>query len=68
MEGDIEVGYRFTDIEGRNRYKETVNLMEGVRLFDLNLSGNDPQKKGLADTFRLNLNRIGDPFPLAGLR
>ena len=60
--GDIELGYRFTDIDGRNRYKETVNLMEGVRLFDLNLWGNDPEKKGLVDTFRLNLNSIGDPF------
>jgi hypothetical protein len=61
--GDIEMGYRFTDIDGRNRYKETVNLMGGAKLFDLNLWGNDPEKKGLVDTFRLNLNSIGDPFP-----
>ena len=61
--GDIELGYRFTDIDGRNRYKETVNLMEGVRLFDLNLWGNDPEKKGLVDSFRINLNSIGNPFP-----
>jgi hypothetical protein len=63
--GDIEVGYRFTDIDGRNRYKETVNLMEGVRLFDLNLFGENLQKKGAVDAFQLNLNGIGDPFPFA---
>jgi hypothetical protein len=63
--GDIEVGYRFTDIDGRNRYKETVNLMDGVKLFDLNLFGEDAQKKGFADSFQLNLNGIGDPFPFA---
>ena len=37
--GSIELGYRLTDIEGRNRYKEVVNLMEGLKLFDLSLYG-----------------------------
>jgi len=62
------VGYRYTDIHGRNRYKETVNLMDGVKLFDLNLFGEDPEKKGFADAFQLNLNGIGDPFPFYRLR
>ena len=36
--GDIELGYRFADIDGsRSRYKETVNLMDGLKLFDLTL-------------------------------
>jgi len=27
--------------------------------------GKDPEKKGLADSFRFNANGIGDPFPFA---
>jgi hypothetical protein len=61
--GGIELGYRLTDIEGRDRYKEVVNLMEGLRLFNLSLQGRNPDKKGLADTFSFNLSGIGDPFP-----
>ncbi len=61
--GDIELGYRFTDIEGRSRFKEVSNLTGGLKLFDFTLWGNDPQKKGLADSFRLNLRDLGDPFP-----
>jgi hypothetical protein len=38
--GAIELGYRLTDIDGsRGRYKETVNLMDGLRLFDFSLFG-----------------------------
>jgi hypothetical protein len=38
--GSIELGYRLTDIDGnKDRYKETVYLMEGLRLFDLSLFG-----------------------------
>jgi len=64
--GDIELGYRFADIDGsRNRYKETVNLMDGLKLFDLSLLGRAVEGKGnsLADYFRLNIRDIGDPFP-----
>jgi len=61
--GDIELGYRFTDIDGRNRYKEVANLMGGLKLFDLSLWANDLEKKGFSDYFSLNLNGIGDPFP-----
>jgi hypothetical protein len=62
--GSVELGYRFTDIDGRNRYKEVVNLMEGLRLFDFSLWGkNLEEKKGYVDYFSLNANGIGDPFP-----
>lgn len=67
--GAIELGYRFTDINGsRDRYKEAVNLMQGLRLFDFNLWGrNLDEKKGLVDYFSLSTNGIGDPFPTARL-
>jgi hypothetical protein len=65
--GSAELGYRFTDIEGRNRYKETVNLMGGLKLFDFSLWGKDLERKGLADSFSLNLTGIGDPFPFGRL-
>jgi hypothetical protein len=61
--GDIELGYRFTDIDGRDRYKEVFNLMDGLRLFDLSLWGKDLDQKGLVDYFNFNLNGIGDPYP-----
>jgi hypothetical protein len=62
--GTIELGYRLTDIDGRNRYKEVVNLTEGLRLFDFSLWGKNPdEKKGLVDTFSLSARDIGDPFP-----
>src|SRR4030042_3223846 len=66
--GSIELGYRLTDIDGRNRYKEAVNLMEGLRLFEFSLSGKNPDEKiGLIDSININANGIGDPFPRARL-
>jgi len=66
--GAIELGYRLTDIDGRNRYKETVNLMEGLRLFEFSLWGkNLDEKKGLVDYFSLNTSGSGDPFPYGRL-
>jgi hypothetical protein len=61
--GDIELGYRITDVDGRNRYKEVVNLSEGLRLFDFSLLGKDLDQKGFADYLSFNLHGIGDPFP-----
>ena len=64
--GDIELGYRFTDIDGsKARYKEVVNLQEGLKLFDLSLIGRkaDETAAGPVDYFRFNLSDIGDPFP-----
>jgi hypothetical protein len=67
--GGIELGYRFTDIDGsRDRYKETVNLMQGLRIFDLNLWGKNLEKNGWVDYFSLSGNGIGDPFPSARLQ
>jgi hypothetical protein len=64
--GDIELGYRFADIGGsRLRYKETVNLMDGLKLFDLSLMGRAVEGSGnsLIDYFRLSIRDIGDPYP-----
>jgi len=67
--GAIELGYRFTDIDGsRGRYKETVNLMEGLRLFDFGLFGKNLNPgTGLVDYFNLTGRNIGDPFSSARL-
>jgi len=63
--GDIEVGYRFTDIDGNeNSYEEVVDLQDGLKLFDLNLLGRRTEgTTGPVDYFRFNLNGIGDPYP-----
>jgi len=68
--GAIELGYRFTDIDGsRDRYKETVNLMQGLRLFDFNLVGRNLEtNKGLVDYFSLTGRDVGDPFPAGRLQ
>jgi hypothetical protein len=67
--GAIELGYRWTDIDGsRDRYKTTVNLMQGFRLFELSLWGrNLDEKKGLVDYFSVDTTGIGDPFPYGRL-
>jgi len=67
--GAIELGYRFTDIDGsRGRYKETTNLMEGLRLFDFSLFGKNLNPgTGVVDYFSLTGRDIGDPFSAARL-
>jgi hypothetical protein len=67
--GVLELGYRFTDIDGsRGRYKETVNLMDGLRLFDFSLFGKNLNPgTGLVDYLSLTGRSIGDPFPAARL-
>jgi hypothetical protein len=63
--GSIELGYRFTDIDGsKDRYKETVYLMEGLRLFDISLFGKNLNPgTGIVDSVSLTGRSIGDPFP-----
>src|SRR4030042_6539031 len=63
--GSVELGYRFTDIDGnKNRYKETVYLMEGLRLFDFSLFGKNLNPgTGMVDYVSLPGRSIGDPFP-----
>ena len=67
--GDIEVGYRFTDIDGNeDSYKQFVNLQDGLKLFDLNLLGRRIENTtGPVDYFRFNLTGIGDPYPAGRL-
>src|SRR3972149_7182995 len=61
--GAIELGFRLTDIDGRDRYKEVVNLMEGLRLFEFGLWGkNLDEKKGLVDSFSFSGGGVGGPF------
>lgn len=64
--GSVELGYRLAEIEGRHRYKEVVNLMEGLRLFELSFWGKNPT--GWADFFSFEATGIGDPFPSSRLR
>ncbi|MGE5840010.1 MAG: hypothetical protein ACM34H_08735 [Deltaproteobacteria bacterium] len=61
--GAAELGYRLTDVEGENRYREVVNLDPGLKLFNLNLRYKDLGQKGPADEVRLHVNSIGDPYP-----
>ena len=63
--GSVELGYRFADIDGsKNRYKETVYLMEGLRLFDFSLFGKNLNPgTGMVDYVSLTGRSIGDPFP-----
>ncbi len=67
--GAIELGYRLTNISGNeSQYKETVNLREGLKLFDFNLTGkNLSPGKGYVDYFSLKGREIGDPYPFARL-
>ena len=57
--GSVELGYRLTDIDGsKDRYREIVNLRDGLKLFDFSLRGRSinakygacfkchPEKKG----------------------
>ena len=69
--GDIELGYRFTDIDGsKDRYKYVTNLQSGLKLFDLTLWGKSLEEdaKGLVDSLRFNVSNLGDPYPSAQLQ
>jgi len=68
--GSVELGYRFTDIDGsEDRYKETVNLREGLKLFDFSLWGKkmDENMKCPVDSLRFNVSNVGDPYASARL-
>ena len=66
MGGSVELGYRLADIEGRPRYKEVVNLMEGLRLFELTFWGKNPTE--WVDLFSFQATGVGDPFPSTRLQ
>ena len=67
--GAIELGYRLTDVDGnKGQYRETVNLRDGLKLFDFNLTGRNLEPgKGYVDYFSLKGRDIGDPFPYGKL-
>jgi hypothetical protein len=68
--GSVELGYRLTDIDGsKDRYREIINLRDGLKLFDFSLQGNrvDENTKGLIDSLRFNVSNVGDPYSSARL-
>jgi hypothetical protein len=65
-EGSVTVGYRFTDIGGREqKFTELFNLQQGFRLMDFNLTGRTSKgASAFADSFSINASGLGgDPFP-----
>jgi len=68
--GKFLFGYRFVETSGADfKYKEDINLDDGVRLFNFSLrfTPNDQLRK-LFDTLDLNVyNYGGDPFETFGL-
>ena len=69
--GDIELGYRFTDIDGsKDRYKYVTNLQSGLKLFDFTLWGKriEEDSKSLVDSLRFNVSNLGDPYSSAQLQ
>lgn len=69
--GSFMLGYRFVDInESETKYKEDINLQNGIRLFNLNFSYSPSgDLKKLLDSFDLSLyNFGGDPFESMSLR
>ena len=64
--GAATVGYRLTDISGRQeKYLELFNMQSGFRLLDFDLTGNAKQSaSSFADRFQLTGSGFGgDPFP-----
>jgi len=69
-QGQVSVGYRFTDIRGyRPEFLQLFDLNKGFRLQDLHLSGEAHEKAGsFADSYWISANGLGgDPFPTAQL-
>jgi hypothetical protein len=64
--GEVSVGYRFTDITGREeKFQELFNLRDGLRLLDFSFIGNaKPGTAPFADRFQVSASGLGgDPFP-----
>lgn len=65
-QGSVTVGYRFTDIGGRQqKFTELFNLQQGFRVMDFNLLGRVQKESPLfADSFSITASGLGgDPFP-----
>lgn len=64
-EGSVTVGYRFTDIGGREqKFTELFTLDQGFRLMDFNLTGRTTDGLNMfADSFSVHASGLGgDPF------
>jgi hypothetical protein len=68
--GAVSVGYRFTDVAGREqKYTELFNLRSGFRLHDVNMVGTAIDNQRFADSFSFAASGIGgDPFEAGQLR
>lgn len=65
LQGKLLFGYRFVDTSGTlERYKQDINLDEGLRLFNFNLQITPNETfKGLFDRIDINMyNFGGDPY------
>jgi len=65
-QGSVSMGYRFTDIGGREqKFSELFNLRQGFRVTDFNLFGRtEPGTNSFADSFSVTASGLGgDPFP-----
>lgn len=65
LDGEFRIGYRFVDVDGtENKYKEDINLDEGVRVFEVRLDWSAPTgTNAAADRISLDVDNFGgDPF------
>ena len=64
-EGSATVGYRFTDISGRQqKYRELFDLRKGFRVFEFDLFGRSESGNAVADSYSLDVSGLGgDPYP-----
>lgn len=65
LQGKLLFGYRFVDTSGTvERYKQDINLEEGLRLFNFNLQITPNETfKNLFDRIDINMNNFGgDPY------
>ncbi len=65
-QGSVTVGYRFTDVGGRQeKFTELFNLRQGFRVMDFNLFGRTQEGiPSFADSFSVSASGLGgDPFP-----
>ena len=66
--GEVTVGYRFTDIDGyRRHYQQLFNLNEGFRVLDFTLNGDAREEQSICRRLFLSASGLGgDPFATSG--
>lgn len=65
LDGSFRLGYRFVDVNGtETKYKEDINLEEGVRLFEIDVNWRPAKgENAAADRISLDVDNFGgDPF------